>query len=208
MKLVLLVVSTILALTMSLACSGGSETGQTDQGGPIPTYYEKCTPCGMQWSVSILDASPERTVVEVVVENSGERGDIELQFDELVGFALDARQAESWRQLYPAARKAGTLFSRLQEAKFTALYLRPIDARQLPATVKAGRSWAGRFETIDHGIPGNSAGVILAFGPVSYQQATGSQPKTEHWLTWDSNRPFIGIASEVRVTPAAVTGAP
>ena len=205
MKLGLHLLVTILAVSMSFACRSG-ETRPPTSARLVPTYYEKCASCGMQWSVSILDTSAERSVVEVAIENSGERGDLLLTFDQVVGFAMDAKQADAWRRLYPEARKTGTLIPRLSDTPYTALYLRPVNPKQLTVTVKVGKSWTGQFETIDHGIPVGSAGVILAFGPVEYEQASGSQPKTEHWLTWDGNRPFIGLDGEVRVTPAVVGG--
>ena len=201
-----LLVACCLLLPLPLAGCGGDKDGApaTDQGAHrSATYNERCTLCGIQWSVKVDEYANGPDTVEVVVENTGERGTLELRFDKLSGIVFGAPQAAAWKEIYPAARAQGVATTRLVD--FPGVYrleLRPQSGTTLPFTLRRGATWRGRFDLVP-GIPSGTAAIVFFFTDVAHELPAEGLPLVHGWVTWDASRPFIGLEGEVRVTPVA-----
>jgi hypothetical protein len=160
----------------------------------------------MQWSVKVDEYSEGPDTVEVVVENTGERGTLELRLDKLAGIIFTGQQVSAWSSVYPAARASGTPETELPAIGVTRLSLQPSEATTLPFTLRNGSTWRGRF-TLTPDVPAGTAGFVLFFGDVVHEQTPPGLIPTHAWVTWDLNRPLIGLDGEVRVTPVASPGA-
>jgi hypothetical protein len=191
-----------LLLLGAVACGGGDDevTGQGLH--RTGTYHENCPRCGMQWTVTVDEFSEGPDTVEVSIRNTGERGELQLLFDKVIGVALNAQQAEAWQSIYPQARAERNAFGRLAPLQVRQVNMTFASGPQPPVTLRSGSSWTGRYNlTTD--IPAGTAAVIFSFGDVRHETTPAGLAEVDAWLTWDLNRPFIGLDGEVRVTPIA-----
>ena len=187
-------------MLLAAACGGGGDDKAA--GPPLAVWDEHCTGCGMQWQITIQNTR-SRTQLEVQIQNTGERGLLSLQFEQVVGYALDESQADSWQRIYPQARAERTTFKRLEENGRSIFEFRPLPGASLPYGLNPRQTWKGRFESKGGRLPDGTVGLILSFGPVVHELTPPGLLAKDNWITLDATRPFIGLRGEVRLTPPA-----
>ena len=194
-------------LLLSLSCSGDDNGTPAGAGAHrVATYNERCPRCGAQWSVKVDEYATGPDTVEVTIENTGERGTLELIMNVPVGVAFNETQATSWRQIYPEARAVRDTFDRLAPLRVPRLDVRPAQGTNVPFTLRSGQTWRGKFDLVTD-IPQGTVGLVFSFGKIRHELTPAGLAETDDWLTWDLSRPYIGLDGEVRITPVATPGA-
>lgn len=196
-KTLLLVVCCLLLPALAFAC-GGDDSAPA--GHRIATYNERCPRCGAQWSVKVDEDANGPDSVEVTIENTGERGVLQLILNVPVGVWLDKAQAEAWRRIYPQARAERNSFELLAPIRPRLLEVRVAQGTSLPFTLRPGATWSGRFDIVTD-IPREADGLIFSFGKIQHEITPPGLAEIDDWLTWDISRPYVGLNGEVRVTP-------
>ena len=191
------------------ALLGLAACSSDDGDGPLPesTWSEDCPRCGIEWLVTLSEGEGNGQV-EVLVTNTGERGRLRLRPNQLLAYALDQKQADSWREKYPQARAERDAVDQLVANGATKVVLRPYSPESTNVTIAPSQRYGGRFVPAEGRIPANTVGFVLFFGPVDHEITPAGLAETDHWATWDPTRPFFTVGrSEVRVQPIATAPA-
>jgi hypothetical protein len=192
-----------LALLVLLTTCWTAAACVADESRPrvVATYSEKCADCGMEWTVTVLQAKSAPPSAHVSVKNTGERGVLTLAFNQVGAAFLDTNQAAAWAQVYAGARASRTVPQQFSAVGSSNTRWRPAQGTRVPVTLAPGAEWSGDFEIMEGTVPADAAALILTLGPVQYEKIAPGQPSAEFWITWDPTRPYIGLRGEVVVTP-------
>lgn len=187
--------------TFAAACAKEEEPATL----PNAQWVEDCNACGMEWTVAVSEGTRGGGELVVNIRNTGERGRLQLRIQELELFALNPSQASSWQRDYPLARANRNALDALETNGYTTVKMRFVGQVTAPIDIAPLSTYTATFIPVGSRIPADTAGLILRFGPVVHERSPAGLPATDNWITWDSNRPFIGMNGDVRVTPVTLT---
>jgi hypothetical protein len=190
----LLCVTVILA---AIACGGGGtpRTSGTAIATSAITFDELCTDCGMHWTVTVDSSVPTNFVIDVQIQNTGERGKLSLDGRKSNLIYFNASQAASWSSQFAAVfalhdpNKTNDLLKTVGPG---AVALYPTSQTKLPFILAPGEKWSGRFE-LRGAVPNDAAAIIFFFQPRTYEKGVNGVASSGEWITVDSTHPYIDL---------------
>jgi hypothetical protein len=139
--------------------------------------------------------------LHLVIENTGECGELTLLMESSRVLALNAEQARTYKGSYA--------WERAQQWNSVNKYISPdtffglsvVNTGDLPKKLLEGEKWDGWFESSGRPLPSDAVALIAVFGLFEEQRPK----RLMNFITTDPRRPFISLTGEeVTVRPLSM----
>jgi hypothetical protein len=165
-------------------------------------FSDHCRDCGGIFSVDEVISDGDILRLHLVIENTGEHGDLELLLESTQVFLFDSEEAASWVKSYAQLWAKEQIWLKINEMgaqkadRF--LGLRAVDGTKLPFKLTVGARWDGWFENVRQPLPEDSVALMAVIGMFSQEKPN----RLMNHLTHHRTRPFISLSGEdVTVEP-------
>jgi hypothetical protein len=201
-------VASLVAL-ICLACSSGGSDGGNGSAGETPDAPQRAAYrpdlsgvccAGLRITISNIELDSTRLSAQVTVENSGEFGNVALDFRERKALFFSEPDAARWREAFPEAFAANTIKELLTKVSFSSIALTLAGGSDsLPMSLAPNERWTAVLES-NTPPPADASALLFVLDEARLDRPY--RGSTNLLIgSFDETHPYIGLTEPVTVAP-------